>query len=113
MVGASGTPEQMFRDRVIRLSVESRDGAIRNARYDGCHIEGPAVILPTASSFTHCRTAEGVEHVFWDVSNLVSPINLVGYILVDNCIFDNCTFINIGMSAPEPFLTRLKAGWQS
>lgn len=103
---------KVFRDQVIRIGqLVDESGVLSDIRFEGCHIQGPALLIPTATKMAYNSSAEGSEHLFWEVPNLGNPPRLVGFIMVRNCIFEHCTFIKIGMTAPEPHLTEMKRGW--
>ena len=101
-----------FKNQVIRIAqLAGESGVLENARFEGCQIRGPAVLLPSGTKMVNNESAEGSDHIIWEVSNLSNPTSLVGFVLVRNCVFERCTFINIGLTAPEPYLTELRGGW--
>jgi hypothetical protein len=85
--------------RVADLQLEA--GRIRNKTFERCVINGPALLAP-ASNVTMANVVIGVpgpptpellESALWEA---LQGKRLLGVVGVDNCVFSNCLFINIG-----------------
>lgn len=81
---------------------------IENRRFEGCLIEGPAVILPVEGcSFDGCDM--GVSN--GDPRNLMlsplGPRQVVGVVPFKNCQFINCRFLGVGFTGASGFLDNM------
>jgi hypothetical protein len=106
----AGNGQKTFRDRVLRLCEQAgQEGAIRRCTFAACVIQGPAVIYPNRCQFYSptFRSPEGLDSILWDIP--VEKTTIVGAILVEDCIFRDCTFENVGVAAPAEMAAAIRA----
>jgi hypothetical protein len=85
-----------FENQAVLIALVDRDeGAIRDKTFDGCEINGPAVVAPTDCNFDGCTFNGDPEALMWEVPQGTRRIGLVGLV---RCQFRNCTFTDIGMA---------------
>ncbi len=94
---------------LFRANLESKgEILIRGAKFENCHIEGPAVLLALAgNSFNDCNF--GVAH--GDMRTLIlypaSPDRVSGAIPMVDCVFEAVDFFSIGFTGHKAFLDSL------
>lgn len=99
-----------YRDRVIRITELAGDrGVIENARFIGCDIKGPGVIVLKDSTLSDSNLGgPSADAVLWEIPP-TRPV-VVGAILAQGCEFDRCTFMNIGFAGPPDLIAQMRAG---
>ncbi len=96
-----------FHRETVRLPLLAGDDcAIRNAVFKDCEIRGPAVIVPSGSTFTDGHFEGTNESVIWDLPS--DRKELSGAILVEDCRFAGCRFIAVGVAGPPAMLDEVR-----
>jgi hypothetical protein len=98
-----------YRDRVIRIAeVAGERGVIENARFIGCDVKGPAVLILKDSTLRHSNLGgPTADAVLWEIPP-TRPV-IVGAILVQACVFERCTFMNVGFAGPREMIAKMRA----
>src|ERR671939_2116917 len=90
--------DNVYRNAVIRISeLAGEQGVLEGFVFEGCDLKGPAVVVPQGSNFASSRLAGDPDALLWEI-----PPNrpeVIGAILVRNCTFEDCTFMNVGLAA--------------
>jgi hypothetical protein len=99
-----------YEDRVIRVAeLAGEKGVIENARFVGCDIKGPAVIIVRDSTLSNSNLGgPSADAVLWEISPARTVV--VGAILAQGCVFDRCTFMNIGFAGPPELIAKMREG---
>ena len=99
--------DNVYRNAVIRIAeLAGEQGVLEDFVFEGCDIKGPAVLVPQGSTFASTNLLGDPEALLWDI-----PPNrpkVAGAILVRNCTFEGCTFINVGLAGPPEFIEQVK-----
>ncbi len=102
-------PEKTYHERVIRISELAGDeGIVDGFEFTGCHIKGPAVLLPQSSTLANSEFRGDPDAILWEIP--LSRTTVVGAILIQDCTFDDCVFENIGFAGPPEFIRNMRAG---
>ena len=102
--------DKTYEDKVIRL----KDLVDVNGRMEGftflkCHIEGPAVIIGSASEFSENAMNGPPDAVLWEIpQDDEGRVWKLGAILVQNCTFRGCEFRNVGLAGPKSFVEQFR-----
>jgi hypothetical protein len=89
--------------RGMRLSlprlVEPRRPILEGMTFEGCILEGPAVVVPLGCTFGGNDWGGPFRDVWW---LLPEHKTLWGPIVADGCVFQRCRFVGVGfMSDPD------------
>ncbi len=87
-----------YQDRVVRPHELIRDGVppvVKGFTFDGCHITGPAVLFLTRCNLTNSGFEGDPDGIFIQV--VPEQNQLVGVIAFEDCGFDRCRFVGIGI----------------
>jgi len=95
-------------DEVIRTAELAGDeGIIEGATFTGCVIKGPAVLVLQGTSKLVGNEFEGeIDAILWEI--LPTRTEVVGAILVKDCVFEGCNFTNVGVAGPPDFIGRMR-----
>ena len=106
LAGVAGT----YKDRVIRLcELVAENGVLTSVRFDHCDIKGPAVVVLQDSTLSHSNLGSpSADAILWEIP-LSRPV-VVGAILAKDCVFDRCTFFNVGFAGPPTLIQKIRAG---
>jgi hypothetical protein len=93
----AGVGGRAFRNQDIRIAdlLESDFHILERARFDGCRIIGPCVLIPINSNFTHSDLGGLPDEILWELPAERLP---VGGVIADSCLFDHCTFVGVGFA---------------
>jgi hypothetical protein len=99
-----------YKDRVIRLcELVGENGVLTSVRFEHCDIKGPAVIVLQDSTLSHNNLGgPSADAILWEIP-LARPV-VVGAVLAKNCVFDRCTFMNVGFAGPPDLIAKMRAG---
>ena len=99
--------DNVYRDAVIRISeLAGEQGVLEGFVFESCDLKGPAVVVPQGSNFASSRLVGDPDALLWEI-----PPNrpeVIGAILVRNCTFEDCTFINVGFAGPAEFVEQVR-----
>lgn len=88
-----------YKGQTLSIHGVPRQGnLIVGVTFEDCTIIGPAVVVPTATSFSGCgfNVAGNVESILWVVTPERDPV--VGAIGLSGCSFVRCKFEKIGIA---------------
>ncbi len=101
--------DSVYHERVVRLcEIAGDEGIINGFEFTGCHIRGPAVLVVQDSTLDRPQLRGTADALFWEIPP--SRTNVIGAILAINCIFDRCTFENVGLAGSPEFIRQMKQG---
>jgi hypothetical protein len=76
--------------------------------FEGCDIIGPAVLaILNNVTITYNQFDGDLGAIIWEVP--ISRERVIGAIGVQNCTFNRCRFIRIGLAGPPEFISKLRA----
>lgn len=101
------TGDNIYRGGVVRISAIAGDfGGLEGFVFEGCEIRGPAILVPQGSAFTGSSFMGDPDAWLWEIPP--ERTEVVGAILVRDCTFDNCTFVDIGLAGTSEFVHQIK-----
>jgi hypothetical protein len=89
------------------------DAYIQGKTFDRCIFRGPAVLLPAGSGNVFRGATNlyaGGRDIFWEIPQ--GSMTKAGAIVVEDCIFNDCSFISVGLAGPLDFIHQLDPAWQ-
>jgi hypothetical protein len=103
-----GIEAKQLSDRVVHLSqLAGEKGLLDGITFIGCDIKGPAVLVLQACTLSNCNLGgPSPDAVLWEVPATRSVI--VGAILAARCVFEKCTFMNIGIAGPPELIRQIR-----
>jgi len=102
----------LYENEIVRMAALAGDAAyIDGITFQGCDIKGPAVLLFRGEGDLLDSTFTGdPESIFWEFPTTRDRI--IGAILVTNCRFIACTFLNIGIAGTPDEIGKYRTGLQ-
>jgi hypothetical protein len=103
-----------FSKLTVRIAtlVEPNAPVIRDATFRGCTILGPALIAPAgAGQITNSRFDADPSGLFWVPADDRPSQQPSGVIVAINCIFDDCTFVGIGIATTRDKVANMREGF--
>jgi hypothetical protein len=98
----------LYEDELIWLAeLVDQEGELTNTVFQRCRITGPAIIVVGDSVIKNCNLGAPLDHLLWRVPRERAPY--VGGIVTKDCLFEACTFVNVGFAGPPKFLADLRA----
>jgi hypothetical protein len=99
--------DNIYRNAVIRIAdLAGEQGVLEGFVFEGCDLKGPAVLVPQGSNFANSSVVGNPDALLWEIPPDRSEV--IGAILVRNCTFEGCTFINVGLAGPPEFVQQLR-----
>lgn len=101
--------DNVYRDAVIRIvELAGEQGVLDGFVFEGCDLKGPAVVVPQGSNFASSSLVGDPDALLWEIPP--DRPEVIGAILVRNCTFERCTFINVGFAGPSEFVQQIRQG---
>jgi hypothetical protein len=103
--------DNIYQGRVVRLCELAGDEAVIDGfEFTDCFVRGPAVVVVQGEKTTLANsTFRGdPDSLLWEIPPERSTV--IGAILVNNCVFDECTFEGVGFAGPPEFIRQMKQG---
>lgn len=99
--------DNVYRDAVIRISeLAGEQGVLEGFVFYGCDIKGPAVVIAQDSTLANTNIVGDPDALLWEIPPDRPAV--IGAILVRNCTFEGCTFLNVGFAGPPAFVRQLR-----
>jgi len=99
--------DNVYRDAVIRISeLAGEQGVLEGFVFEGCDLKGPAVVVPQGSNFANSSLVGDPDALLWEIPP--DRPEVIGAILVRNCTFEDCTFMNVGFAGPPEFIEQVR-----
>lgn len=99
--------DNVYRDAVIRITeLAGEQGVLEGFVFEGCDLKGPAVLVPQGSNFANTSLIGDPNALLWEIPP--DRPQVIGAILVQNCTFEGCTFINVGIAGPPDFIRQVR-----
>ncbi len=99
--------DNVYRDAVIRIAeLAGEQGVLEGFVFEGCDIKGPVVLVPQDSTFANSSLVGDPDALLWEIPP--DRPEVIGAILVRNCTFEGCTFINVGLAGPPEFVEQVR-----
>ncbi len=99
--------DNVYRDAVIRIvELAGEQGVLEGFVFESCDLKGPAVVVPQGSNFANSSLVGDPDALLWEIP-LDRP-EVIGAILVRNCTFEGCTFMNVGFAGPPEFVQQVR-----
>ncbi len=99
--------DNIYRDVVIRIAeFAGEQGILESFVFEGCDLKGPAVLVPQGSNFANSNLVGDPDALLWEIPP--DRPGVIGAILVRNCTFDDCTFLNVGFAGPPEFVREVR-----
>ncbi len=96
-----------FRDAVIRVAeLAGEQGVLEGFVFEGCDLKGPAVLIPQDSNFVNTNLGGDPNALLWEISP--DRPGVIGAIVVRNCTFERCTFMNVGFAGSPEFIEYIR-----
>lgn len=109
MGGIVQAGDNIYRDSVVRVvDLAGSFGGLDGFVFEGCDIKGPAVLVPQNSTFLGSSLMGDPSAWLWEIPP--ERTEVIGAILVRNCTFEDCTFIDIGLAGTPEFVQKIKEG---
>ncbi len=74
--------------------------------FEGCDLKDPAVLIPQGSTFANTSLVGDTDALLWEIPP--DRTQVIGAILVRNCTFEGCTFMNVGFAGPPEFIRQVR-----
>jgi hypothetical protein len=99
---------EIYRDTVVRLSEIAGDEAIiQQASFQRCEIRGPAVaVLQGEGTFSRTKFQGSADAALWEIPP--SRTSVLGAIIVEDCNFEDCQFVNVGFAGPPELMDEMR-----
>ena len=95
--------DNVYRDAVIQIAeLAGEQGVLEGFVFEGCDLKGPAVLVPQGSNFANSNLVGDPDALLWEIPP--DRPGVIGAILVRNCTFEGCTFLNVGFAGPPEFV---------
>ena len=99
--------DNVYRDAVIRISeLAGERGVLDGFVFESCDLKGPAVLVPHGSTFAEANLIGDPDALLWEIPP--DRPEVIGAILVLNCTFERCTFMNVGFAGPPEFVQQIR-----
>ena len=99
--------DNVYRDAVIRVAeLAGAQGVLEGFVFEGCDLKGPAVLVPQGSNFANSNVVGDPDALLWEIPP--DRPQVIGAILVRNCTFEGCTFLNVGFAGPPEFVREFR-----
>lgn len=99
--------DNVYRDAVIRIAeLAGEQGVLEGFVFEGCDLKGPAVVVPQGSNFANTNLVGDPNALLWEIPP--ERTEVIGAILLRNCTFEGCTFINVGFAGPPEFIEQVR-----
>lgn len=99
--------DNVYRDAVIRVAeLAGEQGVLEGFVFEGCDLKGPAVLVPQGSNFANSNLVGDPDALLWEIPP--DRPGVIGAILVRNCTFEGCTFLNVGFAGPPEFVRQVR-----
>ena len=99
--------DNVYRDAVIRIAeLAGEQGVLEGFVFEGCDLKGPAVVVPQGSNFANTNLVGDPDALLWEIPP--DRPEVIGAILVRNCTFEGCTFINVGLAGSPEFIEQIR-----
>ena len=99
--------DNVYRDAVIRVAeLAGEQGVLEGFVFEGCDLKGPAVLVPQGSNFANSNVVGDPDALLWEIPP--DRPQVIGAILVRNCTFEGCTFLNVGFAGPPEFVREFR-----
>jgi hypothetical protein len=95
---------ERYEKEVIQIALlAGSDGVVRDATFEGCQINGPAVIAPMGTDFKHNTfNAASEDALLWELPP--DRTQIVGAVAIEGGSFLGCTFSMVGIVGPKELL---------
>jgi hypothetical protein len=91
----------------MRTSLAGESGVLDAVTFTGCDIKGPAVVVLQGCTLSNCNLGgPSADAVLWEIP--VTRTVVVGAILASKCIFERCTFMNVGIAGPSELIRQIR-----
>ncbi len=114
-------PQKLPRDAASRTSLNGisfrlaefsthRDGTIRNITFENCTPHGPGILDPQGSTFIHTDFITEPDYGYPESLFYLAVRNrewYAGLIVVRNCVFRRCTFVEIGITRNSGYYSEI------
>ena len=99
--------DNIYRDVVIRIAeFAGEQGILESFVFEGCDLKGPAVLVPQGSTFANTNLLGNPDAFLWEIPP--DRPQVIGAILVRNCTFEGCTFMNVGFAVSPEFIEQTR-----
>ena len=99
--------DNVYRDAVIRVAeLAGEQGVLEGFVFEGCDLKGPAVLVPQGSNFANSNVVGDPDALLLEIPP--DRPQVIGAILVRNCTFEGCTFLNVGFAGPPEFVREFR-----
>src|SRR5580700_9828465 len=90
----------------IRLTaLVGTDGTLTDHTFIECHIHGPAVVATVNCRFEQNILGSDPNAFLWPVDTQARPV-AAGVVVLLNCLFERCVFVNVGFAGPAADIER-------
>jgi hypothetical protein len=104
------TDSKIYRKQIVDIAdlLNGTYDVLDGLTFIDCDIKGPAVLLLQDVTINHGNFAEDMNAILWDISPS-RPV-VAGAVLVRNCTFERCLFVNVGFAGPPEFIEAMRQG---
>ena len=102
------TAIQTLKDQTVKISTLCNEQCIvADYRFEDCRIEGPAVTCFQENvHLDGCQLDGTMDAILWEIAP--DREQIVGTVVLKNCWFERCTFVNIGIAGLKDLVDYLK-----
>ena len=98
--------DKTYKNTVVRITeLVGVDGILDSFLFEGCQINGPAIIVTERGEIARNKLGPDADSILWEIA--LNRQRVSGVILARDCIFDGCTFVNVGFAGPAEFIKRM------
>ena len=99
--------DNVYHDAVIRITeLSGQQGVLEGFVFKGCDLKGPAVLVPQSSNFANTNIVGDPDALLWEIPP--DRPTVIGAILIRNCTFEDCTFMNVGLAGSPEFIDQMR-----
>ena len=99
--------DNVYESAVIRVAeLAGEEGRLEGFVFRNCDLKGPAVLVPQGSNFASTNLIGAPDALLWEIPP--DRPEVIGAILVRNCTFESCTFLNLGLAGPPDFVKQVR-----
>ena len=107
MSGPEDALRQVHEGETLRISdLADERGVVQNHDFLRCTIQGPALLVLSGGIFHSNRIDGFPDACFYDAGE--DRERYPGAVIVYQCAFESCTFLNLGFTGPPEYLRAFK-----
>ena len=111
MTAPEGSPRVMHEGETLRIiELVDERGWVENHDFLRCTIWGPAVVMFSGGTMQFNRIQGFPDECFYEAGE--DRERYAGVVILRNCAFESCTFLNVGFTGPPDHLKDFRESFE-